>query len=131
MHDIIFSPNDYLVHTNHYISPFLRNFDLLLWDFSFNSNISRRGSTIVRYITAIRFFEKNSGSITLDILKALLADQTNYPFSISCSGLQSESKLLRGETNASIIMDLQEGIMHYCDGIPTLNSHYQAIEIVE
>ena len=130
-HDIFFSKKGILAHTNHYLSSHLRNYDLLLWDSTYNSGISRRGSTITRYITAIRFLEKNWGSIKLDTLKELASDQTNFPFSICCVGLNSENDLLQGETNASFFLDLQERNMHICYGIPSNEKTYRVIPVRE
>jgi len=130
-HDIIFARKGILAHTNHYLSPHLRNYDLLIWDSTYDSGISRRGSTITRYITAMRFLEKNWGDITIEKLKELASDQTNFPFSICCSGLDTDSDLLRGETNASFLLDLQERNMAICSGIPSAGKTYRVIPVLK
>lgn len=130
-HDIIFPKDGILAHTNHYISPHTRNYDLLIWDSTYDSGISRRGSTITRYITAMHFLEENWGDITIEKLKELALDQTNFPFSICCIGLDTDSDLLRGETNASFLLDLKEGSMAICYGIPSAEKKYHVIPVLK
>lgn len=129
-HDILFTDDGIVAHTNHYLSPHLRDFDLLLWDSTYDSGISRRGSTVIRHLTAIQFLKKNRGGISLEKLKILMSDQTNFPFSICCIGLDADSDFLRGETNASFVLDLQEGDMIICSGIPATVKTYHSIPVV-
>lgn len=129
-HDIIFSKGGVLAHSNHYLSPHLRDYDLLIWDTTYDSGISRRGSTIIRYAITFRFLEKNRGNISIETLKELVLDKTNFPFSVCCNGLNTDDDLVRGETNASFFMDLKEGNMHICYGVPSENKEYQIIPVL-
>ena len=79
----------------------------------------------------MRFLEKNWGDITIEKLKELASDQTNFPFSICCSGLDTDSDLLRGETNASFLLDLQERNMAICSGIPSAGKTYRVIPVLK
>lgn len=117
-HDIIFPTQGIIAHTNHYLSLRMQKYDLVVWDSTYDSPITRRGSTIIRWYVANETLQRLSGHISIDTLKNIACDQTNSPFSICCTGNPSDSDFIRGETNASIIFDLENTTMYLAPGNP-------------
>lgn len=117
-HDILFAETDVLAHSNHYVSPRMQQYDLMVWDASYGSDISRRGSSIIRWHVANKMLAANAGRIDVGVLKSIARNEVNFPFSICCHGLTDATEMLRGETNASMIYDLQDRVMFIAPGKP-------------
>ena len=98
----LYSTDGYLVHTNHYIAPWMRKFE---------SDINGITSSIVRYNRGTRLLKKNLGRITVDKLKEFLSDHVNYPGSICRHG--------KGvKTTFSVIINLTTQTMLLARGNP-------------
>jgi len=98
----LYSTDGYLVHTNHYVAPWMRKFE-----FDPNGIIS----SIVRYNRGTRLLKKNLGRITVDKMKEFLSDHVNYPGSICRHG--------KGvKTTFSVIINLTTQTMLLARGNP-------------
>jgi isopenicillin-N N-acyltransferase-like protein len=98
----LYSTDGYLVHTNHYVAPWMRKFE---------SDINGITSSIVRYNRGTRLLKKNLGRITVDKLKEFLSDHVNYPGSICRHG--------KGvKTTFSVIINLTTQTMLLARGNP-------------
>jgi isopenicillin-N N-acyltransferase-like protein len=98
----LYSTDGFLVHTNHYVAPWMRRFEF-----------DPHGITgsIIRYNRGNRLLKKNLGRITVDRMKEFLADHVNYPKSICRHGD-------RLKTTFSVIINLTTGTMHLARGNP-------------
>jgi len=98
----LYSTDGYLVHTNHYVAPWMRKFE-------FDPNGIT--SSIVRYNRGTRLLGKNLGRITVDKMKEFLSDHVNYPGSICRHG--------KGvKTTFSVIINLTTQTMLLARGNP-------------
>ncbi|MFP4081513.1 MAG: C45 family autoproteolytic acyltransferase/hydrolase [Candidatus Aminicenantes bacterium] len=98
----IYATDGYLVHTNHYVSPWMRRFEY---------NPIRITCSLVRYNRGRRLLKNNLGEITVDKLKQFLSDHVNYPDSICRHGE-------RIKTTFSIIINLNTLTMWLARGNP-------------
>ncbi|MBU0703194.1 MAG: C45 family peptidase [Chloroflexi bacterium] len=89
----IYIEGDVLAHTNHYVSPPMRRFEV---------NRNNIGWSIIRHNRARRLLRENYGQLSPEIFQRLLADHANYPASI-CNHGSGESV-----TVFSIIINLNE-----------------------
>jgi len=98
----LYATDGYLVHTNHYLAPWMRKFE-------FDPNGIT--SSIVRYNRGTRLLKKNLGRITVDKMKELLSDHVNYPDSICRHGKENK-------TDFSVIINLTTQTMLLARGNP-------------
>jgi isopenicillin-N N-acyltransferase-like protein len=98
----LYSTDGYLIHTNHYVAPWMRKFE-------FDTNGIT--SSIIRYNRGTRLLKKNLGRITVDMLKEFLSDHVNYPGSICRHGQWVK-------TTFSVIINLTTQTMHLAIGNP-------------
>jgi len=98
----LYSTDGYLVHTNHYVAPWMRQFE-------FDTNGIT--SSIVRYNRGTRLLKRNLGGITVDKMKEFLSDHVNHPGSICRHG--------KGvKTTFSVIINLTTQTMLLARGNP-------------
>ncbi len=98
----LYSTDGYIVHTNHYVAPYMRNFEF---------DPQSITSSIIRYNRGSRLLKKNLGRITVDRMREFLADHVNYPKSICRHGD-------RIKTTFSVVINLTAGMMHMARGNP-------------
>ena len=98
----LYSTDGYLVHTNHYVAPWMRKFEFDPHGIT---------SSIVRYNRGVRLLKNNRGRITVDLLKQFLADHVNHPGSICRHGTYVK-------TTFSVIINLTTGTMLLARGNP-------------
>ena len=98
----LYSTDGYLVHTNHYVAPWMRQFE-------FDPNGIT--SSIVRYNRGTRLLKNKLGRITVDKMKEFLSDHVNYPGSICRHGTQVK-------TTFSVIINLTTQTMLLARGNP-------------
>jgi isopenicillin-N N-acyltransferase-like protein len=98
----LYSTDGYLVHTNHYVAPWMRKFEVDPHDIT---------SSIVRYNRGTRLLKKNLGRITVDKMKEFLSDHVNYPGSI-CKHTESLKTIF------SVIINLTTQTMYLAIGNP-------------
>ncbi len=98
----IYSTDGYLVHTNHYTSPWMRRFELdpnrIIW-------------SMIRYNRGVRLMKNSRGKITVDKLKEFLSDHVNFPEAICRHGTGTK-------TTFSIIINLNTLKMWLARGNP-------------
>jgi isopenicillin-N N-acyltransferase like protein len=98
----LYSTDGYLVHTNHYVAPWMRKFEANPFDIT---------SSIIRYNRGTRLLKNNLGRITVDNMKEFLSDHVNYPGSI-CKHAESL------KTVFSVIINLTTQTMLLARGNP-------------
>lgn len=98
----IYSTDGYLVHTNHYVSPWMRRFE-------FDPN--RISGSLIRYNRGVRLLKNHLGKINVEKLKEFLCDHVNYPFSIC----RHDKRI---KTTFSIIINLNTLTMWLAKGNP-------------
>ncbi len=98
----IYSEDGYLVHTNHYVAPWMRKYEVDTNDIT---------SSIVRYNRGTRLLKNNLHKINVEKMKEFLMDHVNYPDSICRHGA-------RLKTTFSIIINLNTLSMLLAKGNP-------------
>jgi len=98
----LYATDGYLVHTNHYISPWMRKFEL---------DPNAITSSIVRYNRGIRLIKNNLHKLNVERMKEFLSDHVNFPDSICSHGE-------RVKTTFSIIINLNTLTMLLAKGNP-------------
>ncbi len=98
----IYALDGYLVHTNHYTSPWMRRFE---------SDPQQITSSIVRYNRGRRLMKNHRGEITIDKLQEFLSDHVNHPRSICRHGKGIKSTF-------SIVINLNTLTMYLARGNP-------------
>ncbi len=76
----IYIENDYMAHTNHYLSPAMRGFE---------ADRNSLSNSVLRYNRAMRLLKDNCGQLTPELFQTLLADHAGYPTSICKHGLET------------------------------------------
>jgi isopenicillin-N N-acyltransferase-like protein len=76
----IYIQDHVLAHTNHYISPAMRQFE---------ANRNTINNSVIRYNRAMRLLHQHYGQLTPELFQKLLADHAGYPTSICKHGLES------------------------------------------
>jgi len=66
----LYATEGYHVHTNHYIAPWMRKYEL---------DPSRISCSLVRYNRGVKLLKNNVGIINVEKLKLFLSDHVNYP----------------------------------------------------
>lgn len=110
-------PNDgVLVHTNHFVG-----LDL--------EDVGRRRfpDSIIRYFRAKRLLHQR-GKLGQNDLKVVLSDHFNFPSSICFHSSMSKPQEEREQTNASVLMDLNERAMWIARGNPC-NTNYEKLHL--
>lgn len=108
-YEAIYASDGYLVHTNHYISPRMRKYELDPHDIT---------SSIVRYNRADRLMKKNLGKISLETMKNFLQDHVSRPKSLCRHGENVK-------TTFSVIIDLSTKTMFLAKGNPCESTYYK------
>jgi isopenicillin-N N-acyltransferase like protein len=98
----LYATDGYLVHTNHFVAPWMRKFEL-------DPN-SITGS-IVRYNRGIRLLKNNLHKLNVERMKEFLSDHVNYPGSICSHGEKVK-------TTFSVIINLKTLTMLLARGNP-------------
>jgi isopenicillin-N N-acyltransferase-like protein len=108
-YEAIYAEDGYLVHTNHFVSPRMRKYELDRQDIT---------TSMFRYNRANRLMKNNKGRITVDLLKSFLQDHANRPGSICRHG--------KGvKTTLSVIINLTTKTMFLAWGNPCESTYYE------
>jgi len=105
----IYATEGYLVHTNHYISPRMRKYELDPYDIT---------SSLVRYNRADRLMKNNRGKISIEMLKKFLQDHVSRPKSLCRHGNNVK-------TTFSVIINLSTKTMFLARGNPCQAQYYK------
>lgn len=108
-YEAIYATEGFLVHTNHYISPRMRKYELDPYDIA---------SSIVRYNRANRLMRNNKGKISMEMLKKFLQDHASRPKSICRHGNNVK-------TTFSVIINLTAKTMSLAKGNPCQSTYYE------
>jgi len=108
-YEALYATDGYLVHTNHYISPRMRKYELDPYDIT---------SSMVRYNRANRLMKKNLGKISLEMMKKILQDHVSRPKSLCRHGKNTK-------TTFSVIINLTEKAMYLARGNPCESEYYK------
>jgi isopenicillin-N N-acyltransferase-like protein len=115
----LYSPNGYLVHTNHYIAPSMLKYETLFDDDSGKSKSPVHGiSSLMRYHRALNLITSQLGNVTIDSLKQILEDHVGYPNSVCRHPDTRLPEDDRSKTTYGLIMDVTHLKMHVCPGNP-------------
>ena len=113
-YDILTPTNSVIVHTNHYISKKINVRDLAL---------DILPDSLIRFDRAMQLLENKKGEIDIDIIKTILKDHFNFPYSI-CRHIGNDSNFKDSmRTIVSIIMDLNNLILWIAEGPPCENEY--------
>ncbi|HVB78419.1 MAG TPA: C45 family peptidase [Candidatus Binataceae bacterium] len=74
--------------------------------------------SILRYCRARKLLDRSIGEVEVSTLQSILRDHVNRPSSICRHPDLRVHELERLQTNASIVMDLNDGVMFICKGQP-------------
>ncbi|MDR2124601.1 MAG: C45 family peptidase [Desulfovibrio sp.] len=119
-HYELLEPDGVLAHTNHWLTPGMRRFETPGW--------LSHGGSMVRKQVAERFLRSRRGALTLDMLKELTRDHTNYPRCICAHGFPEEDETRAFHTVFALIMEPAAGRFEFCLGNPCENA-YNAYEL--
>ena len=108
-YEAIYANEGYLVHTNHYVSPRMRKYELDPQDIT---------TSIVRYNRADRLMKNAKGKISVDMLKGFLQDHVNRPGSLCRHGEETK-------TTFSVIINLSTKTMLLARGNPCESRYYE------
>jgi isopenicillin-N N-acyltransferase like protein len=114
----LFPDHGVLLHTNHFLSPRLHPVDVSLWAMP---------SSAVR-LQRLRAGTGQPGPLTLDGLRALLADHADHPHSICSHPDPADHPCEQGATIASVLMDPNAGCLWLAAGNPC-QAPYEPVEI--
>ena len=107
--DPIYAEDGYLVHTNHYLSP-------RMWEFE--ADMHTRFSSIIRYNRARRLFRDELGEVSVGTFKRVLSDHVGFPESICRHPDQNLCEHDQAMTIFSSVIDLTDKVMWVCYGNP-------------
>jgi isopenicillin-N N-acyltransferase-like protein len=108
-YEALYAADGYLVHTNHYVSPRMRKYELDPRDIT---------TSMVRYNRANRLMKNNKGKISVDLLRGFLKDHVNRPGSLCRHGEEVK-------TTFSIIINLSTKTMLLARGNPCESEYYE------
>jgi len=115
----LYSPNGYLVHTNHYLAPSMLKYETLFDNDSGKSKSPIGGiSSLIRYHRALNLITSQLGNVTVDSLKRILEDHVGYPNSICRHADMRSSEEDRSKTIYGLVMDVTNLKMHVCPSNP-------------
>jgi isopenicillin-N N-acyltransferase-like protein len=98
----LYATDGYLVHTNHFIAPWMRKFEL---------DPNAITSSVVRYNRGIRLVKNSLHKLNAEKMKEFLSDHVNYPNSICSHGEKVK-------TTFSVIINLTTFTMLLAKGNP-------------
>lgn len=107
-HQIVYGEEGWLAHTNHYISPKMQALE----------EPGIYAGSHVRLNRARRLLLAQLGRVTPESLQALLRDHVNFPDSICAHEDPADPLHERGQSLASLVMDLTERVMWAAPGPP-------------
>ena len=112
--DILHGTDGYLVHTNHYLSPSMKEVE---------SDPEELISSRVRYFRANRLL-RESQTHSIKTLQAIQKDHVNFSNSICNHAVEWTDPLDREKTINALVIDLTAREMHICWGNPCQNAYH-------
>jgi isopenicillin-N N-acyltransferase-like protein len=99
--DILYGEDGWIVHTNHYLSPKMREIE----------QPGTYSSSNARYNRARRLLKAQLGRVSVESLQTLLRDHVNFPDSICLHEDPDDPPHDRGVTLISLVLDLTERVL--------------------
>ena len=112
--DILHGTDGYMVHTNHYLSPTMKEIE---------KDPEELISSRVRYFRANRLLRENS-THTIKTLQAIQKDHVNLPNSICNHNIAGIDPMDRESTISALVIDLTAREMHIAWGNPCQNAYH-------
>jgi len=112
--EILYANDGYLVHTNHYIDPQMRQVE---------KDPEELLSSRVRYFRASRLIRQNDKH-SIKSLQAIQKDHVNIPNSICNHNIEGLDPLDREKTINALVIDLNSREMHIAWGNPCQNTYH-------
>ena len=112
--EILHGTDGYIVHTNHYLAPYMKEIE---------SEPEELISSRVRYFRANRLLRETSGH-SIKTLQAIQKDHVNLPNSICNHATEWSDPLDREKTINAMVIDLSAREMHICWGNPCQNTYH-------
>ena len=112
--DILHGTDGYLVHTNHYLSPSMKEVE---------SDPEELISSRVRYFRANRLL-RESQTHSIKTLQVIQKDHVNFSNSICNHAVEWTDPLDREKTINAMVIDLTAREMHICWGNPCQNAYH-------
>ncbi|MDP1715629.1 MAG: C45 family peptidase [Anaerolineales bacterium] len=112
--EILYANDGYLVHTNHYIDPQMRQVE---------KDPEELLSSRVRYFRASRLIRQNDKH-SIKSLQAIQKDHVNIPNSICNHNIEGLDPLDREKTINALVIDLTSREMHIAWGNPCQNTYH-------
>lgn len=112
--EILYGLDGYMVHTNHYIDPRMRDIE---------KDPEELLSSRVRYHRASRLLRQEEKH-TIESLQAIQKDHVNIPNSICNHNIEGLDPLDREKTISALVIDLTAREMHITWGNPCQNSYH-------
>ena len=112
--DILHGTDGYLVHTNHYLTPTMKEVE---------SDPEELISSRVRYFRADRLL-RQSQSHSIKSLQVIQKDHVNFSNSICNHAVEWTDPLDREKTINALVIDLTAREMHICWGNPCQNAYH-------
>jgi isopenicillin-N N-acyltransferase-like protein len=104
---------DSLAHTNHFLDPYLKNFEAEGW--------LTTGSTFVRLQVAQEYLDDFCGRIEVEGLKNLCQNHVSRPGSICCHASPDQPDYVTYQTISAVIIEPTNGIIHLSGPNPCQN----------
>lgn len=112
--EILHGTDGYMVHTNHYLSPTMKEIE---------SEPEELISSRVRYFRANRLLRQNSAH-SIKSLQSIQKDHVNLPNSICNHNIDGIDPLDRENTISALVIDLTSREMHIAWGNPCQNAYH-------
>ncbi|HEY5903643.1 MAG TPA: C45 family peptidase [Anaerolineales bacterium] len=112
--EILHGTDGYMVHTNHYLAPHMKEIE---------NDPEELISSRVRYFRAQRLL-RQSQTHSIKSLQAIQKDHVNYPNSICNHNAEGREPLDREKTLNSMVIDLTAREMHITWGNPCQNAYH-------
>jgi isopenicillin-N N-acyltransferase-like protein len=107
-HAILYGEDGWLAHTNHYLAPKMQDLEVP----------APRAGSHVRLNRARRLLRAQLGQISVESLGEVLCDHVNHPDSICSHENPADLPHERGQTVASLVMDLTDRVLWAAPGPP-------------
>jgi isopenicillin-N N-acyltransferase-like protein len=107
-HAIVYGEDGWLAHTNHYVAPKMQALEVP----------APRAGSHVRLNRARRLLGAQLGHVSVESLQAVLCDHVNFPDAICSHENPADLPHERGQTVASLVMDLTDRVLWAAPGPP-------------
>jgi isopenicillin-N N-acyltransferase like protein len=118
-HHVFYPEGNALGHTNHYLSPWLKEHEYI--------RSGSIGSSIARYTALRRYLRDHGERLTVAALMELTRNHTSYPRSICAHGGAHEQAGARGRTVSAMVQVPADRLLHITRGCACENEYHAVI----